>query len=82
MEQVLGSLGSGKQLIKKEARVNECVYEFLIDTGASHNFVSEQFVSENGLQSEVGKKVKVNVANGAHVITNKYVRCYVDFGDV
>lgn len=39
-------------------------------------------MQENGLKIEKGQKVKVNVANGDYVITNTFVRCYVDFGVV
>ncbi len=50
--------------------MNEEEYSFLVDTGATHNFVSKQFVCDNGLQVETGQKVKVKVANGDSVITN------------
>ncbi len=64
------SLGDKGELIKISARVNEEEYSFLVDTGATHNFVSKQFVCDNGLQVETGQKVKVKVANGDSVITN------------
>ncbi len=76
------SLGEKEELIRISARVNEEEYSFLVDTGASHNFVSKKFVCDNGLQVEIGQKVKVKVANGDSVITNEFVRCCLDFGHV
>lgn len=81
-EQALGSLGEKEKLIRIDARVHEEVYSFLVDSGATHNFVNQEFVKKNGLFTEKGQQVKVKVANGDHVITNTFVRCYVDFGCV
>ncbi len=37
-------------------------------------------MNDNGLAIEHGKKVKVKLANGDYVMTNRFARCMVDFG--
>jgi predicted aspartyl protease len=78
----LGNLGQGQDSLKLKGKVHEEVYSFLVDTGATHNFVPKSFVRDNGLQVEKGSKVKVKLANGDYVISNNYVKCMVDFGKV
>ena len=73
-------MGQGKEQLTLEGKVHEEVYSFLVDSGASHNFVSSQFVEDNGLVIEKGRKVQVKMANNDVVFTDKYVRCMVDFG--
>ncbi len=76
----MGHVGQEKQQLVLEGKVHEQDYKFLVDTGATHNFIPEQFVNDNGLAIELGKKVKVNLANGDYVMTNRFARCMVDFG--
>ncbi len=54
-EQALGSLGEKEKLIRIDARVHEEVYSFLVDSGATHNFVNQEFVRNNGLITEKGQ---------------------------
>ena len=75
-------MGQGQEQLTLQGKVHTQDYSFLVDSGASHNFVNSQFVSDNGLQCERGKKVQVRMANNDVVYTDKYVRCMVDFGTV
>ena len=45
----MGVLNTGKDQIQLQGKVNMEDYNFLIDSGATHNFVSRQFVVNNGL---------------------------------
>jgi hypothetical protein len=51
LEQTLGSLGSDKSLIRITGKVYDQEYSFLVDSGASHNFVNESFIIENNLET-------------------------------
>ena len=53
-----------------------------MDSGATHNFISEQFVADNGLIVEKGHKVAVRLADGTQIFTDRFAYCYVDFGEV
>ena len=60
--------------------MHEQDYEFLVDTGASHNFASRHLIEENSLAVEKGQNVKVKFANSDTITTDQFVRVYVDFG--
>ena len=58
LEQILvaSSPGEGKgKSLNIIGKVHECEYFWLVYSGATHNFVSEEFVHENGLRAEKGK---------------------------
>lgn len=47
-----------------EGNVNSCKARILIDCGASHNFISEDFVKYHSLSTTSIERVSVSVANG------------------
>lgn len=55
---------------------------WLVDSGASHNFVSEQFVRDHRLETVQERKVQVKLANGNFVETATFLHVVVDFGVV
>lgn len=52
---------------------------WLVDSGATHNFMSREFVEQHGLEVTKGKQACVTLADGSKVYTSDYVWCYVDF---
>ena len=54
---------------------------FLLDSGASSNFMSKSVVDQYGLKTQdTGKKFTVRLANGRTVTTSDCVRVTVFFG--
>ena len=56
--------------------------EFLVDSGASHNFVSAKLLARLGLVSHAGGSVRVRLADRSVVHTNQFIRVMVSFGKV
>ena len=56
--------------------------KFLVDSGASHNFLPAVFVNQHSFKEELGAWVNVRLANGTLLRTNRYVFLWVNFGEV
>ena len=71
---------------------SECLYvfgkcsnenlKFLVDSGASHNFLPSLFVSRRSFREERGPLVSVRLANGTLLRTNRFCFLWVNFGEV
>ena len=55
---------------------------FLVDSGASHNFLPSSFVAERSFREERGAQVRVRLANGSLLRTDRFVFVWVNFGEV
>ena len=56
--------------------------KFLVDSGASHNFLPSTFVAERSFREERGAQVRVRLANGSLLHTDRFVFVWVNFGEV
>lgn len=65
-EQILGFVDHGNDKLTLNGKVHMHDYEFPVDSGASHNIVSQSFVIENGLKCELGRKVQAKMAPILH----------------
>ena len=55
---------------------------FLIDSGATHNFIDARLVGERGLQNEEHARFRVMVSNGGKLLcTRKISNLHIRFGD-
>jgi hypothetical protein len=59
--------------IKLKSRVKDKVMLILFDSGSSHSFISSQFVETVKLSTEPMQPIKVKLANGEWLITDKKV---------
>ena len=57
-------------------------FRFLVDSGASHNFLPARFVDTQAFREERGAVVSVRLADGSLIRTNRYVFVYVNFREV
>ena len=55
---------------------------FLVDSGASHNFISFAICRKLGLNVEKCAAVRVRLADQKLIEANKCVECLVNFGKV
>ena len=55
---------------------------FLLDSGATHNFLSRRLCSEIGLDMYIGPSVKIRFANTATVEVDSFAKVCVNFGKV
>ena len=75
-----------------ESESAECVYvfgfsgghhlKFLVDSGASHNFLPGKFVDGHSFREEKGPWVNVRLADGSLRRTSRYVFLWVNFGEI
>ena len=52
----------------------------LLDSGASHNFLSVEWCKENSIEYESGDWFSVRLADGQEVPVVAKLRCFVDLG--
>ncbi len=55
---------------------------FLVDSGASNNFLSLEKVKQLGLEPKPCSKSTVKLADGKKLISSSFVSCLVSFGVV
>ncbi len=55
---------------------------FLVDSGASNNFLSLEKVKQLGLEPNPCSKSTVKLADGKKLISSSFVECLVSFGVV
>ena len=60
--------------------INDVRLPFLLDTGASHNFLSLRDAEALGLSLRNGDIGMVTLANGEQLTCDAYVECLVSFG--
>ncbi len=77
----MSSVTSGQSdvFVRVSGRVCEQDVNFLIDSGASHNFVSSHLLNELGVVPHRRAKVRVRLANQSHVVTNEFINVLVQF---
>ena len=66
--------------VKVTANVCGSNIRFLVDSGASHNFISAQVLQQLGIQPHRREKVKVRMADQSMVVTDQYIHVLVVFG--
>ncbi len=69
-------------MLTLKARVLGGNVDFLVDSGASNNFVSAQQMKRLGLVVHEGPRARVRLADGSVLSTSKYAKVVVDFGGV
>ena len=67
-------------MLKLRGLVGSFYVQFLLDSGASHNFIGFDLVVTLGLQTSACNNIKVRLANGAVVETSLRASAVVGFG--
>ncbi len=81
-EQYVTLMDDSARLLTLSGCISTQKVEFLLDSGASNNFVSSHLLKQLGLVSYGGPRVRVRLADRSYVVTNQYIRIIVDFGQV
>ncbi len=76
------ALDDGARFLTLGGLISGQKVEFLVDSGASHNFVSAKLLAQLGLVSHSGGSVRVRLADRSVVHTNQFIRVMVNFGKV
>ena len=71
---------SGPSQLTIKGKVHTEEFRWLVDSWATHNFVDEGFVHNQGLVVNQGRTVEVKMADGNIVQTGKFVKVFVNFG--
>ena len=78
---IVMELGNGiDNVLSIFGMVNDRRLRFLLDTGASHNFLSSRDARALGLEVRHGGVGSVRLANGETLPCTTYVECLVSFG--
>lgn len=56
--------------MRLSGKVRNSLGTILVDTGSTHNFVSERFAKKTGIEPTIGKKLKVKVASGEELTSS------------
>ena len=59
---------------------NGCETTFLVDSGATHNFICANLLEAASLQPSVDEPLEVVLANGKKVKTNQVYKVPINFG--
>ncbi len=62
--------------------LNNKTLTFLLDSGASNNFLSRDHAQQLGLELQAGKPSSVKLADGKRITTSMFVEGVVNFGPV
>ena len=68
------------QLLSLELMINDSSATCLLDSGASHNFLSLDWCQANGLRWDSAEQFGVHLADGQEVPAVGKVKCFVDLG--
>lgn len=60
----------GPETMRLSGKVRNSLGTILVDTGSTHNFVSERFAKKTGIEPTIGKKLKVKVASGEELTSS------------
>ena len=68
------------QLLSLKTVINDSPATCLLDSGATHNFLSADWCKANGLQFDSTEHFSVRLADGQEVSAVGKVKCFVDLG--
>ena len=66
--------------VKLSAKVCDRNIAFLVDSGASNNFISSKLLDVLGISCHKGPRVRVRLADSSIVNTDRFISVLVDFG--
>ncbi len=72
---------SSSDFVHLKAKICNKSVAFLVDSGASNNFISSKLLKVLGIESHVGPRVRVGLADASVVNTNRFISVLVDFGE-
>ena len=68
------------QLLSLKTVINDCPATCLLDSGATHKFLSADWCKVNGLKFDSTEHFSVCLANRQEVSAEEKVKCFVDLG--
>ena len=63
-----------------KARLCNRDVQFMVDSGASNNFIALNLLKALGIESHKGPRVRVRLADASTVVTDQFISVLVDFG--